>query len=980
MKKTGVICIVILSFLFLGGTQLLSQETISAESVIQLENSYAEILKVYAKNGYKPTSGVEIEISGLDYVAVSSSDAVSAEAGVGGKEKEVLVWGQEDSWIEYSFNIPKNGLYNINLVYYPLPGKRGSIQRELLIDGDYPFRDAKSIVFPRTWQDEHTPRQDNQGNDIRPRQVEIPLWMDFGVFDAEGLSTGPLLFHFSEGTHTLRMVAIKEPVAIDAIRIYSPITLPGYKEVQSGYARNGYREAEDTIIKIQAENAYYKTDPTLRMEHSSGVKVEPYAGTYRKFNVFGGGRWRRGNQQASWKFSVDKSGLYRIGMSIRQYWNSGLPSIRTVEIDGKVPFKEVEELTFPYSLKRQYYYFGGETPYLFYLEKGEHLLTLTAKIGPVRSVIDTIERTVQDVSKLQRDITLVTGVDPDPNREWDTLPETIPHMLTTFQRVSKELAEQAVVLKDVTATSTKSPAAINVLLMASEQFANLTEKLQTIPYRLDEVTSTLTQLTTWLLDLKEQPLEIDYIAFESTDSETPRVYANFFEELVASWNAFALSFRKNYEGIGNIYETGTGKPVLKVWVARGREWVEIIKEMIDENFTPESGIPVNVNILPAGQMNAILLNAIAGKAPDVVLGMAPNLPVDYGVRGALVNLNQFPDYEEVVTRFRPGALVPFHFRGEDYAVPEVQNFSMLFYRTDIMNELGLKIPETWDDVYDILPTLQVHGMNFYYAGVAAVAGQVHNGLLPFLLQRGGEFYTDDQMSALDTSTALTAFTQWTELYTNWKIPPVANFYNRFRTGEMPIGISDYMNYLTLSVGAPELKGWWKMVPIPGIMREDGRIDRSAGGAGEVGVIFNQSNLQEEGWEFLKWWTGTEIQGRFAEELEALIGLEARWNTANIEAMKSLPWPNDDIEAILEQWKWFKEQPIVLGGYFTSRHVEFAWARVVLQGENPRAALELAYEDINVELRRKQIEFGYEPPPLVKPDLTIDIDKYLKEKR
>lgn len=171
-----------------------------------------------------------------------------------------------------------------------------------------------------------------------------------------------------------------------------------------------------------------------------------------------------------------------------------------------------------------------------------------------------------------------------------------------------------------------------------------------------------------------------------------------------------------------------------------------------------------------------------------------------------------------------------------------------------------------------------------------------------------------------------------------------------------------------------------MVPIPGIMREDGRIDRSAGGAGEVGVIFNQSNLQEEGWEFLKWWTGTEIQGRFAEELEALIGLEARWNTANIEAMKSLPWPNDDIEAILEQWKWFKEQPIVLGGYFTSRHVEFAWARVVLQGENPRAALELAYEDINVELRRKQIEFGYEPPPLVKPDLTIDIDKYLKEKR
>jgi ABC-type glycerol-3-phosphate transport system substrate-binding protein len=196
---------------------------------------------------------------------------------------------------------------------------------------------------------------------------------------------------------------------------------------------------------------------------------------------------------------------------------------------------------------------------------------------------------------------------------------------------------------------------------------------------------------------------------------------------------------------------------------------------------------------------------------------------------------------------------------------------------------------------------------------------------------------------------------------------------------MPIGISDYTTYVTLSIGAPELKGWWKMAPLPGMPQADGSIDRSAGGIGNASAIFTQSRKRVAAWELLKWWTSTEIQARFGEELEALIGIEARWNTANIEALRSLPWPSEDITAILEQWEWFREQPIVLGGYFTSRHVQFAWTRVVLQGENPREALELATEDINRELRRKQAEFGFRPPAAVAREIPAEIERLIEER-
>lgn len=954
----------------------------SAPSALQLERSYQEALRLAEQQGISPTRGIEIVIPATSFAA-SSPGAAVLRSGIGGREQEVLLWETEGSWIEYLFSVPEGGLYEIRIEYFQVPGKRGGVQREVLVDGEHPFREAKSLVLPRLWADAAPPRRDNQGNDVRPRQIETPAWRVQALEHPEGASRSPLLFALARGEHRLRLGAIKEPVAVASVCVASPEELPSYAALSARYAELGYKEVLDATILTQAEGAVAKSDPTVRMEHSSDLRALPAAGTNRIFNVFGAWRWRRGNQFASWKFRVDEPGLYRIGLSVVQNYNNGLPSTRRVEIDGRVPFAEVEEVRFAYDRLRRYHILGdGAEPYLFYFDRGEHTITLTARIGRVRTVIDAIERTVRDVSKLQRDVILITGVDPDPYREWDTLPEYLPSLVPTFRSLAEELSEQAQVLRDLAGGG--RPPAINVLTMASQQLRSMADKPQSIPYRLEELSSTLTGLLTWVLELKEQPLEIDYFRIEPRQARAPRVRPTVGERIAAAWNTFLLSFRRDYTGVGDVYDAVADRP-LDVWIAGGREWVEIIKELADEDFSPATGIKVNTSTLPAAaaystSMQAVLLNTVAGKAPDAILGMNPQYPVDYGIRGALSNLNDFPDYRDVAKRFRPGALVPFHFRGEDYALPENQNFSMLFYRVDILQELGLSVPQTWEDVYAMIPELQKRGMDFYYAGVAAVPGQVHAGLLPFLLQRGGSFYTQEQLSALDSPEALAAFAQWTGLYTNWKVPIQANFYNRFRTGEMPIGISDYNTYVTLSVGAPELKGWWKMAPLPGMRTADGSVDRSAGGIGNAAAVFEQSDQKEKAWEFLKWWTSTDIQARFGEELEALIGIEARWNTANIEALKSLPWPNEDITAILAQWEWFREQPIVLGGYFTSRHVQFAWTRVVLQGENPREALETAYEDINRELRRKQTEFGFEPPAAPKPAVSADVERLLEERK
>jgi len=277
-------------------------------------------------------------------------------------------------------------------------------------------------------------------------------------------------------------------------------------------------------------------------------------------------------------------------------------------------------------------------------------------------------------------------------------------------------------------------------------------------------------------------------------------------------------------------------------------------------------------------------------------------------------------------------------------------FSAMFYRKAIIQELGLELPDTWEDVYEhVLPILYQHGMEFYYNG----------GLTPFLFQYGENYYRDNGLkSALDSPLAYQAFREYTELYTNYSIPVSANFFNRMRQGEMPIGIGDYGLYVQLSVAAPELTGRWGIAPVPGHRKEDGTIDRSVGGiVGEADIIMSQSQHKEEAWEFLKWWTSTETQERFGKEMEAYMGVQARWNTANIQAFKRLPWNSQDLKVIEEQLQWANETPVVLGGYFTGRHVSNAWNRVVLESMNVRDSLEKAVKDINKELKRKQEEYG-----------------------
>ena len=892
-------------------------------------------------------------------------------ASVGGKSN-VLLWDNEDGFLVWKFDVAEAGLYNLQVGYYPVPGKDASIGREVLIDDRYPYLEAHRVAFDRVWVNGGPVTVDNQGNDIRPPVKEQRSWMEERANDSLGMTRDPLQFYLTPGAHTLKLNAIREPVALASLQFVPPLQEPTYAQALADWQAKGIKPVQNIVLDVQAEDATSRSDPTIRMETSNDPNSEPYSFGHIRMNTYGGYRWRLGGQWIDWQFSVPQDGLYQITYRVNQAGQGHMKVYRDIQFDGQFQYQELKEFPIDFSLFWENVCIcdAHGKPYYIYLTKGEHTLTMTDRVGPIRQTVQDLQSVVTELGFWQRRIELITGQNPDPNLEYD-LDQKMPDLLPAFRDMSQKLDNNVKLLASL--NNGTRPDTANSLITVSDFLKRLVGRPDTIASNVINLDTYAQQLADWLLNVQQEPVWMDRFYVAAPSFQPPEAEAPLWKQAVFTIRNFFGSFIFNYSGIGSIYtpENTGGHVILDVWTARGQEWGMILKEMIETDFTPKTGIYVNLHVFPPGTLggaqSVLLLALTSGAAPDLATGVDANTPVEFAIRHAIYPLDTFPDYPDVAKEFRPGALVQFRYpaSGPDshqYALPETQNFQMMFVRTDILDTLHLKPPQTWQDVYDMTPTLQQNAMEFYYPTIPAGSTDVQmGGMTPFLFQHGGSYYTPDGLrSALNTPEALAAFKQWTELYTDYRVPVQANFYNRFRTGEMPVGVADYNTYVSLSVAAPELIGRWRMLPMPGIQHGD-VIDRSAGGSGETVLMFQQTKHKQEAWQYMKWWLSAATQQRYATEVEALLGVSARWNTSNVDALKSLPWPQQDIQAVFDQWEWFKENPIVLGGYYTPRYLGNAWNDVVLSGKNPREALETAVRDIDRELQVKQVEFNVKVP-------------------
>lgn len=888
-----------------------------ATAVAATSQKYSEYVKsIDPKNGsgkYSFSPVYDNAVNGVEVAVIPSGNTVTAE-----------------------IQVETTGIYNIGIGFMPY-GMYDRYSVGLEIDGKEPFSEAGEIEFYSAFKGSEI-KQDASGNDILPSCDSSTELCSVLFKNSSALYENPYSFYLESGMHTLTLTVKKGELALREIVINEPQNIPSYKEYISSNS-NKENNASDTIM-LEAEMPTLKSDQSIIAETDrSGPDTthgnnEENSSVSLKLNTLDGENFKYINQWVSYDFTVETPGFYKIAMRVRQNLTDGLFSSRKVLLDGRQPFKEAGRIEFPFNDSWYIKTLGDEEPFLFYLEKGEHTLTLEVTAGTIADLNFELNEELSQLNDIYKQIFMVTGSSPDKYMDYD-LKNQIPTLIDSFKDVNKKLKESLNRLIEI--SGGRKGTGFSVLDSLIIQIEGFIENPDTIEDKISAFKDNVSGFGSWVISLNEQPLAIDSIQIVSEKEETYSKKSGFFANIAFQIKLFFASFAVDYN---NVSESKAED--LNIWVMNGREQAQVVKNLIENDFTPKTDTSAKISIVSTGLVEATL----AGTGPDIALFVPETTAVFLGVRDVLCDLSKMAGFEKIAAKYDSELLVPYQYDGATYGLPLSYNFFALFYRTDIFEELELKCPKTWDEFYTVASILQNNMMDI---GMPTAIFEA------LLFQNGGSYYTEDLTKCIiDSKEGVDAFRQMTEFYTNWSFPVTYSFYNRFRTGEMPLAVEYYAAYAELEYAAPDIKGLWKMAPIP---VKDSSNDSYLKGTGTSLVVFEATKNKEAATKFIDWFTDAATQAEYGRQVEIVLGVAGKYTPANKEALKHLGWSASELDFLYSQFGVVKEVPVIPSSYYISRSFNNAFRKVVYQGGNVRETLLLYVRDINKEITRKNRELN-----------------------
>ncbi len=874
-------------------------------------------------------------------------------------------------------------------------------------------------------------RHDIIKNDLTPLVNEVSMWKTYICSDSNGYSHDYYQFYLSEGTHTITFDAIREGVVFGAVKLvpaasshYANYDIPSFEEYQARvFDAVGRREdlvldvpaAEVETQMIPAELPDFVSDSSVSMTNNKNSCITyPSSPSFDKYNVIGANSYNSVGQWAAYEFTPTWTGYYHINMRYLQNVLDGMFISRAVKItshgEGKyvygigdtptVPFTEAYSTRFNYSKKWNVAPLtDGTNDFKFFFEKDvKYTIYFEVSLGALANELQRVEASLEKLNECYLQILRITGPDPDENTYYG-FEEIIPETLI-------DLCEQAVELQEVRDNfaeicGVKQASHLATMDNIIRQVAKMGSDEEEVAKGLAELKSSLGTLGTWISSSKASTLIVDYITIGAPEAKLGRANANIFQTIWHEIRAFFASFFAQYDMMGVTNEDLADSNPLEVWLASGRDQSKIVRNMIDADFasfcetdtayTSNQEIPVSLKLVTGG---TLLPSILAGKGPDVYMGLDAASVMNYSIRNAIIPISSMADYDTVSAQFHKAAIDSIKLPVSDknktteenmaylqdkniaekdkwnvYGLPMTMSFAMMFYRTDFLVRQGIGVPQTWDELLALLPTLRDNnmdiGMNYTLA------------LDFFLYQMDGNMwkYTDDPAFAgaeigLGEDVGLRAFDYCAKLYTDYSFPIYYDAANRFRTGEMPIVIQDYVGtYNQLIVFATEIEGLWSFSHIPGFAKEDEfgneildengnrQINyKSMAGITAAVITSDGADRIDEAWQYMKWCTGAKYIADYSNRIVSLLGPSAKYASASREALKNMSWTSAEREAIEEQMDQLDTIINYPGSYYIGRNTNFAFLAAANNGEDPVSALQEYLKAINAEITRKREEF------------------------
>ncbi len=335
------------------------------------------------------------------------------------------------------------------------------------------------------------------------------------------------------------------------------------------------------------------------------------------------------------------------------------------------------------------------------------------------------------------------------------------------------------------------------------------------------------------------------------------------------------------------------KETIRFWAVTGSVLDVQMYRRLSQDFERRSGIHVDVTPLAWGSFaTKYFASMAAGLPPDIGV---TNLggPFDYGSVGGVVDLRaEFPaETAELEKKFPPG-LLTFCLSGNRlYGLPHDLSTMIMFYRTDIFAQLGLKPPETWSQLNATLDRLEAEGYRYYFGFPAYAQWSIGLYTQPYRLP-GLQMDADRRISV-----------NWGEPnYQKGVHQAMRLWYTRdspgkdlgsrvvgmFRSDEKDLCVPLFFDLHTVfdavRLTAPQIVGRWDIAPWP--RADDGRAYNTMGGTAYV--IFRKSKRKRAAMAWLQYLNSMEAQramtldrmSRGEQSVMAISPVKAFWGPEN----------------------------------------------------------------------------------------------------
>ena len=139
---------------------------------------------------------------------------------------------------------------------------------------------------------------------------------------------------------------------------------------------------------------------------------------------------------------------------------------------------------------------------------------------------------------------------------------------------------------------------------------------------------------------------------------------------------------------------------------------QVIQQAVDRFVADNPEVTVNVVPMQNDPYKTRIRTAVgAGDAPCIFPSWGGGPLYQYVQAGQVLDLTDYLQRDDYVSRFVPAALTNTSFDGKIYGVP-VENtaVAVVWYNKTIFAELGLTPPETYDELLSVIDTLKENGI------------------------------------------------------------------------------------------------------------------------------------------------------------------------------------------------------------------------------------------------------------------------------